>query len=303
MHNTFEGVILDLGRKEIKLLDQTDPSDQSDYFSVKTDKFLHPTECKLYYNFYNNELEIHMIHKKIKGVILAGGTATRLKPLTNVTNKHLLPVGRKPMIYYAIEKLTAAGIKDILIVTGVDHMGNVVGLLGSGKDFSCNFTYKVQDTAGGIAQALGLAENFAGDAKVAVILGDNIFEDSLVGHIRKFTEQPSGAHILLKEVHDPKRFGVAEISGDKIVSIEEKPAKPKSNLAVTGIYFYDKDVYDIIKTLKPSGRGELEITDVNNEYIRCGTMTYGMMKGWWSDAGTFDSLHFVQGLVEEKPPK
>lgn len=244
-----------------------------------------------------------MIHKKIKGVILAGGTATRLKPLTNITNKHLLPVGRKPMIYYAIEKLTAAGIKDILIVTGVDHMGSVVGLLGSGKDFSCNFTYKVQDTAGGIAQALGLAENFAGDAKVAVILGDNIFEDSLVEHIKKFTEQSSGAHILLKKVHDPKRFGVAEISGDKIVSIEEKPANPKSDLAVTGIYFYDRNVYDIVKTLKPSGRGELEITDVNNEYIRRDSMSYGMMKGWWSDAGTFESLRFVQGLVEENPPK
>ncbi len=240
---------------------------------------------------------------KIKGVILAGGTASRLRPLTNVTNKHLLPVGRKPMIYYPIEKMTGAGIEDILIVTGVDHMGDVVGLLGSGKDFNCRFTYKVQDQAGGIAQALSLAEDFAHGVPVAVILGDNIFEDSMKPYLIKYLKQKKGAGILLKSVKDPQRFGVAEVKGDKVVSIEEKPKNPKSDLAVTGIYFYDGEVYDIIRTLKPSARGELEITDVNNEYIKRGIMTWSRMDGWWSDAGTFESLSFVQKLVEEKPPR
>jgi len=239
----------------------------------------------------------------VKGVILAGGTASRLRPLTNVTNKHLLPVGRKPMIYHPIEKMTGAGIEDILIVTGVDHMGDVVGLLGSGKDFNCRFTYKVQDQAGGIAQALSLAEDFAHGVPVAVILGDNIFEDSMKPYLDKYLKQKKGAHILLKPVKDPQRFGVAEVSGDKVLSIVEKPKSPKSDMAVTGIYFYDGEVYDIIRTLKPSGRGELEITDVNNEYIRRGTMTWSSMTGWWSDAGTFESLGHVQKLVEEKPPK
>lgn len=239
----------------------------------------------------------------IKGVILAGGTASRLQPLTKVTNKHLLPVGRKPMIYYSIEKLIHTGIKDILVVTGVEHLGSVVELLGSGKDFDCRFTYKVQDEAGGIAQALGLAENFAGGASVAVLLGDNLFEDSLQPYVEKYKSQGEGAHIILKSVHDPERFGVAEVDGEKVVNVEEKPSQPKSDLAVTGIYFYDSSVYDIIKTLKPSGRGELEITDVNNEYIRRGIMGWSEMQGWWSDAGTFDSLHKVQQLVQEKPPK
>jgi glucose-1-phosphate thymidylyltransferase len=239
----------------------------------------------------------------VKGVILAGGTATRLRPLTNITNKHLLPVGRKPMIYYPIEKMTGAGIEDILIVTGVDHMGDVVGLLGSGKDFNCRFTYKVQDQAGGIAQALSLAEDFSNKVPVAVILGDNIFEDSMKPYLEKFLKQKKGSHILLKPVKDPQRFGVAEVKGDKVVSIEEKPKNPKSDLAVTGIYFYDGEVFDIIRTLKPSGRGELEITDVNNEYIRRGIMSWSRMDGWWSDAGTFESLSYVQKLVEENPPK
>lgn len=239
----------------------------------------------------------------MKGVILAGGTASRLFPLTKVTNKHLLPIGRKPMIYYSIEKLTAAGVEDILIVTGMNHMGDVVNLLGSGRDFNCRFTYKVQDEAGGIAQALGLAENFAGGDPVAVILGDNIFQDSLRPYITKYLKAGKGAHILLKPVHDPQRFGVADVDGDKVLSIEEKPKDPKSDLAVTGIYFYDSCVYDIIKTLKPSGRGELEITDVNNEYIRQGNMYWGKMNGWWSDAGTFESLTYVQGLVNENPPE
>lgn len=240
---------------------------------------------------------------EIKGVILAGGAATRLKPLTNVTNKHLLPVGRKPMIYYPIEKLQSSGIEEILIVTGVDHMGAVVNLLGSGKDFDCKFTYKVQDEAGGIAQALMLAENFAGGKPVAVILGDNIFEDSITPYLKKFLSQDGGAHILLKPVHDPERFGVAEVDGDKVVSVEEKPDDPKSDLAVTGIYFYDGKVYDIIRTLKPSARGEYEITDVNNAYIVSGGMGWSQMDGWWSDAGTFESLAYVQQLVEKAPPK
>lgn len=239
----------------------------------------------------------------IKGVILAGGTATRLRPLTNITNKHLLPVGRKPMIYYPIEKMTGAGIEDILIVTGVDHMGDVVGLLGSGKDFNCRFTYKVQDQAGGIAQALSLAEDFSNSVPVAVILGDNIFEDSMKPYLEKYLKQKNGSHILLKPVKDPQRFGVAEVKGDKVVSIVEKPKSPKSDLAVTGIYFYDGEVFDIIRTLKPSGRGELEITDVNNEYIRRGIMSWSRMDGWWSDAGTFESLSHVQKLVEDNPPK
>ena len=239
----------------------------------------------------------------IKGIILAGGTATRLRPLTSVTNKHLLPVGRKPMIYYSIEKLLGAGVEDILIVTGVNHMGAVVNLLGSGHAFGCRFTYKVQDQAGGIAQALGLAENFAGGTSVAVILGDNIFEDPLGPVLDNYREQNGGARILLKKVDDPQRFGVAEVTGDKVVEIEEKPSAPKSHLAVTGIYMYDGGVYDIIRTLKPSGRGELEITDVNNEYIRRGVMGWDLMEGWWSDAGTFESLAKVQQLVLESPPQ
>lgn len=233
----------------------------------------------------------------MKGVVLAGGTGSRLMPLTKVTNKHLLPVGRWPMIYHPIKKLAAAGIEEILIVTGLEHMGDVVNLLGSGRDFGVRFTYKVQDEAGGIAQALGLAENFAGGDSVTVILGDNIFEHDLGGDINQFVEQKSGARLLLKEVSDPQRFGVAELEGDRVVRIEEKPKQPRSNMAVVGIYIYDGAVYDIIRTLKPSGRGELEITDVNNAYIARGTMSYGIMQGWWSDAGTFESLARVQQLI------
>ncbi len=233
----------------------------------------------------------------MKGVILAGGTGSRLMPLTKVTNKHLLPVGDKPMIYYPIERLVGAGIEELLIVTGVEHMGDVVGLLGSGRDFGCRFTYKVQDEAGGIAQALGLAENFAGGDRIAVILGDNIFEDALKADAEQFANQASGARILLKEVPDPQRFGVAEVTGGRVVGIEEKPASPKSAMAVTGVYFYDADVFEIVRTLEPSGRGELEITDVNNAYVARGDLTFGVLDGWWSDAGTFESLARVQGLV------
>ena len=237
---------------------------------------------------------------RIKGVVLAGGTGSRLMPLTKVTNKHLLPVGRKPMIYHPIEKLAAAGIDEILIVTGVEHMGDVVSLLGSGGAFGVRFTYKVQDQAGGIAQALGLAENFGGGDRLAVILGDNLFEDALAHEANCYREQSSGARILLKKVSDPHRFGVAELDGERVVGIEEKPAAPKSSHAVTGVYFYDADVFDIIRGLKPSGRGELEITDVNNAYIRRGDMSHGRLEGWWSDAGTFESLARVQTLIEER---
>lgn len=238
----------------------------------------------------------------IKGIILAGGTGSRLFPLTKVTNKHLLPVGRMPMILHPVHKLVSAGITDILIVTGVEHMGDVVNLLGSGKDFKCRFTYKVQDEAGGIAQALGLAEGVCGDSQVVVILGDNIFTDDLGPYCQAFHEQKKGAKILLKEVSDPHRFGVAEISGKSIVGIEEKPKNPKSSFAVTGIYFYDSSVFNIIKTLKPSGRGELEITDVNNAFISRGEMTYDVLKGTWTDAGTFESLWYANSVIfGEKP--
>ena len=234
----------------------------------------------------------------MKGIILAGGTGSRLYPLTKVTNKHLLPVGREPMIFYPVKKLTEAGIEEILIVTGVDHMGDVVNLLGSGKEFNCRFTYKVQDEAGGIAQALGLAENFAGDDQMCVILGDNIFQDSIAPFVKAFREQKKGARLLLKQVHDPQRYGVAEISGARVVNIEEKPKAPKSDLAVVGIYFYDSAVFEIIRTLKPSGRGELEITDVNNHYLRRGELQCDRLLGWWTDAGTFESLAHASELVK-----
>ena len=239
----------------------------------------------------------------VKGVVLAGGMGSRLMPLTKVTNKHLLAVGRKPMVYYPIEKLLSAGIEEILIVTGVEHMGHVVSLLGSGSDFRCRFTYKVQDEAGGIAQALSLAENFAHGVPIAVILGDNIFQAPLKEYADKFRAQKTGARVLLKQVQQPHRFGVAQVHDGKVISIEEKPKKPKSNYIVTGVYFYDAAVFDIIKTLKPSGRGELEITDVNNAYIAKGQLAYDILDGWWTDAGTFDSLNRANELVVKEPPK
>lgn len=236
----------------------------------------------------------------MKGIILAGGTGSRLYPLTKVTNKHLLPVGRKPMIYHPIGKLTEVGIDEILIVTGVEHMGDIVNLLGSGREFKCRFTYKVQDQAGGIAQALGLAESFVGDDKMAVILGDNIFEDKLKPFVDKFVTQKKGAKILVKEISDPRRFGVVEVKNGKVVSIEEKPKKPKSNFVVTGIYFFDSEVFKTIRQLKPSGRGELEITDVNLAYLKRGTLTFDILSGWWSDAGTFESLERASLYTEGK---
>ena len=233
----------------------------------------------------------------IKGVVLAGGTGSRLFPLTKVTNKHLLPVGMAPMIWHPLWKMKEAGIEEILIVTGTEHMGDVVALMGSGKDFGCRFTYKVQDEAGGIAQALGLAENFAGGSPICVILGDNIFQDSLKEEVQAFAQQGKGARILLKPVDDPQRYGVAEVKDGKVLGIEEKPKAPKSNLSVTGIYFYDATVFDIIKTVKPSGRGEMEITDVNNAYIAKGQLSFGTFKGWWTDAGTFPSLAHASELA------
>jgi dTDP-glucose pyrophosphorylase len=223
----------------------------------------------------------------MKGVILAGGTGSRLYPLTKVTNKHLLPVYDKPMIFYPIQTLINAGIKEIIIVSGRGHAGHFLELLGSGADHGVHFTYEIQEQAGGIAQALSLAEDFVDGDSVTVILGDNIFQDDIKEDVANFND---GARIFLKEVSDAHRFGVAELKGDKVIGIEEKPKEPKSNFAVTGLYIYDSKVFSAIKTLKPSGRGELEITDVNNYYINKGAMKYGILEGFWSDAGTFESL-------------
>ncbi|MGQ7884805.1 sugar phosphate nucleotidyltransferase [Paenibacillus sp. WC2504] len=235
----------------------------------------------------------------MKGIILAGGTGSRLFPLTKVTNKHLLPVGKYPMIFHSVAKLKQADINDILIVTGKDHMGDVVNLLGSGREMGVTFTYKVQDEAGGIAQALDLAEHFVGDDQMVVILGDNVFEESIVPFVNNFRAQRKGAKILIQEVQDPQRYGVPELNGDKIVSIEEKPKRPKSNFAVTGIYMYDSSVFGIVKTLKPSGRGELEITDVNNAYIERNELTYDILQSWWTDAGTHASLAKANELAKD----
>ena len=231
----------------------------------------------------------------MKGIILAGGTGSRLYPLTKVTNKHLLPVYDKPMIYYPIRTLITAGIKEIMIVSGKGHAGHFLELLGSGSELGIRLTYEIQDEAGGIAQALSLAEDFADNGPVTMILGDNIFQDSIPESVKSFT---LGAKVFLKEVPDAHRFGVAEIDGNRIISIEEKPKVPKSNLAVTGLYIYDSRVFKIIRNLKPSGRGELEITDVNNEYIRMGEMVYSILNGFWSDAGTFESLFRASELVK-----
>lgn len=233
----------------------------------------------------------------LRGVVLAGGTGSRLFPLTKVTNKHLLPVGREPMIFHPVRKMLEAGIKEILIVTGTEHMGDVVALLGSGHEFGCEFTYRVQDQAGGIAQALGLARRFGRGGRLAVILGDNIFQNSIKPFADAFREQQAGAKILVQKVHDPGRYGVAVTEGNKVTKIIEKPKDPPSDLAVTGVYFYDEEVFNIIDTLKPSGRGELEITDVNNAYIARGTLSWNELPGWWTDAGTFPSLRQANDLA------
>ncbi len=237
--------------------------------------------------------------KNIKGVILAGGTGSRLYPLTKVTNKHLLPVYNKPMVYYPLKTLTDAGAKDIVIISGPGHAGHFLNLLGSGKEFNVRLKYEIQDEAGGIAQALSLAEDFIDNEKFMVILGDNIFEDNMKNQAQEFLKSKFGAKIFLKQVVDPTGLGVAEIKGDRVIGIEEKPAKPKSNFIVTGLYMYDGTVFDIIKTLKPSKRGELEITDVNNIYLKQGMLTYSILKGYWGDAGTFNSLFEASKMIKD----
>ena len=236
----------------------------------------------------------------MKGIILAGGLGSRLRPLTKVTNKHLLPVYDKPMIYYPLETLCKAGIDEIMIVTGGNSAGDFLRLLGNGREFGLHdIYYTYQEGEGGIADALGLAAHFAAGHKICVILGDNIIEKSIRGAVEDFRQQKNGAKILLKEVPDAERFGVAEFSGDRIIGIEEKPRQPKSAYAVTGIYLYDESVWDKVRTLKPSERGELEITDVNNAYIREGSMSFAFLDGWWTDAGTFESLLRATNLVAQ----
>jgi glucose-1-phosphate thymidylyltransferase len=236
----------------------------------------------------------------VKGVVLAGGLGTRLRPLTAVTNKHLLPVYDQPMIYYPIQTLVNAGITDIMIVTGGNSAGDFLKLLGNGKAFGLkhiNYTY--QEGEGGIAEALSLVEHFAGGDPVCVVLGDNIIEGNIAAAVRAYRHQGGGAKIILKKVPDPHRFGVPELDGKRVVRIEEKPKSPRSEYAVIGIYMYDGEVYDIIRTLKPSGRGELEITDVNNAYIQRDEMSWEELEGWWTDAGTFESLLNASKLVAE----
>jgi glucose-1-phosphate thymidylyltransferase len=236
----------------------------------------------------------------MKGVILGGGLGTRLYPLTKVTNKHLLPVYDKPMIFYPIQTLINAGIRDILIVTGGNNAGDFLRLIGNGKDFGLehiNYTYQAGE--GGIAEALRLAEYWSAGERICVVLGDNLIERNIVNAVRAYGKQERGAKILLKEVPDPERFGVPVLRGDRVVKIEEKPKAPASRYAVIGIYLYDARVFEIIKTLKPSGRGELEITDVNNAYIEAGELTWDVLDGWWTDAGTFESLRRATNLVAE----
>lgn len=237
----------------------------------------------------------------MKGVVLAGGLGSRLFPLTKITNKHLLPVYDKPMIYYPIMTLVEAGITDIMVVTGGGHAGNFLQLLGNGHEFGLKgINYAYQKNEGGIAEALGLAEYFAGGDKIVVMLGDNIIEKCIRKEVEAFEAQDKGGRILVKEVEDPTRFGVVDFDGDKIISIEEKPKNPRTSYAVTGIYMYDSQVFDLIKSLEPSNRGELEITDVNNMYISQGQLAYSTLDGWWTDAGTFDSLLKAGQLVAER---
>lgn len=239
----------------------------------------------------------------MKGILLAGGTGSRLYPLTKVLNKHMLPVGRVPMIMWPLSKLKEVGIKEVMIITGVEHVGGIVQTLGSGKSLGLELTYRVQEESGGIAQALGLCREFVNDDTCMVILGDNIFEDSFVEAVRTFSLYHAGARLFLKSVDDPSRFGVAEVDGGAVVHIEEKPENPKSNLAVTGCYIYDNQVFDIIEQIEPSGRGELEITDVNMIYASRGQCRYELLKGHWTDAGTFESLEIANSLVCGSSPK
>ena len=225
----------------------------------------------------------------MKGVILAGGKGTRLYPLTKVTNKHLLPVGKEPMIFHPIKQLVSTGLKQILVVTSTEHMGDIVKVLGSGKDFGCEFTFQVQEEPKGIAHALSLAENFADSDKIIVFLGDNIFEYCIKPYVKNFENQKEGARVLLKKVSDPDRYGIAAMDERQIIEIEEKPCSPKTDYAVVGVYMYDPEVFDIIKNIKPSDRGEYEITSVNNEYIKRRKLEYDIIKGRWMDTGTFES--------------
>lgn len=236
----------------------------------------------------------------MKGVILAGGLGTRLYPLTRITNKHLLPVYDRPMIYYPIQTLTEAGIDDIIIITGGRHAGDFLELLGNGHEFGLtHLNYAYQEGEGGIADALKLAEHFAEGEKICVILADNVIESSIRGAVEAFQAQESGARIMLKKVSDPRRFGVARFEGDKVVEIQEKPIRPPSAYAVTGIYFYDSKVFEVCKSLQPSARGELEISDVNNHYLGQGNLSWDVLDGWWTDAGTFESLLKASRLVAE----
>lgn len=235
----------------------------------------------------------------MKGIILAGGRGTRLHPLTKATNKHLLPVGREPMLFHPIRQMVGAEIDDILVITSTEHMGDVVNCLGSGKELGCSFTYKVQEEAGGIAHALALGEGFARGERICVILGDNVFEYAITPYAKAFLKQEKGARVLLKEVGDPERYGVAALDEKHVIDIEEKPANPRSSFAVVGLYFYDTQVFDIIRGIKPSPRGELEITSVNNAYIERGQLQYDICAGRWTDAGTFDSLIEANRILME----
>jgi len=239
----------------------------------------------------------------VKGVVLVGGRATRLQPLTKVTNKHLLPVGEEPMLYHPIHKLRGAGISDIMVITGTDHMVDVVRLLGSGRDFGCELTYRVQERPGGVAQAMALAEPFVGGDHFVLLLGDNIFEDPLGPMIRAYWEAGSAARVHLARVRDPRRYGVAELQDGRLLRILEKPEEPPSDLAVTGIYIYDSWAFRVASRLQPSCRGEIEITDVNNAYLHRDELSYGILEGWWTDAGTFASLHEANTLVRERPAR
>ncbi len=239
----------------------------------------------------------------MKGVVLAGGTGSRLYPLTKVTNKHLLPVGRYPMIFHPLMRLRRAGIEEVAVVTSPEHMGDVVNLLGSGRAFGLDLTFRVQDDPGGIAQALGLCKNFTAASPFVVLLGDNIISEELTGEVKTYQRQlerdGTGARVLLKEVHDPERYGVPRLEEDTIVEILEKPSDPPSTYCVTGIYFYDPGVYEVIASLTPSARGEYEISDVSNAYIRSGQLTYGILEGWWGDAGTIDGWHEANELARD----
>ena len=236
----------------------------------------------------------------MKGILLCGGTGSRLHPLTKVTNKHLLPVGDKPMVLHSVDKLVEAGVKDIMIITGTEHMGDMISLLGSGAEYGCGFTFRVQDQPDGIGGALKLCEGFVGDDNCIVILGDNIFQASLKDSVENFVENNKKCQLFLKRVPDPQRYGVATLEGENVVEIEEKPSNPKSDHAITGIYIYDNEVFNILNILEPSARGEYEITDVNNAYIERGSMSYAILEGWWTDAGTHPSYHKANMLAREE---